>query len=145
MSTIISCRPDGNKPGLAALEVQPLGYLSIERFTELLSQAAAALPQALFAHLNLGIGVLEQAKVQPATASGIPAYILGEYQSSRSMGRGIVFYYGSFKRVYPHLQDDEYAAKLISDVLKHELTHHLESQAGSRELEIEDARKLLKM
>ncbi len=61
------------------------------------------------------------------------------------MGRGIVLFYGSFLKVYPGLREDERAKGLIMDVLKHELTHHLESLAGARDLEIADAARLLDM
>ena len=119
--------------------------LSIDVFTQLLEAAVSRLPQGIFEGLNLGIGVVEGAKRQHRTASGIPAYILGEYRVSHSMGRGIVLYYGSFVRVYPGLQDEERAFQLIDEVLKHELTHHLEHQAGARDLEITDARRLKEM
>ena len=119
--------------------------LSIDGFTRLLDTAVSRLPKEIFEGLNLGIGVVEGAKRQHRTASGNPAYILGEYRVSHAMGRGIVLYYGSFKQVYPDLQEDERAFQLIDGVLKHELTHHLEHQAGARDLEIADARRLKEM
>lgn len=119
--------------------------LSVDQFTRLLEEAAGQLPQEVYRGLNLGIGVIEGFKLNPRTASGRPAYILGEYRVSRAMGRGIVLFYGSFIRVYPALAHDEEGLALIADVLKHELTHHLESQAGSRDLEIQDARDLKEM
>lgn len=119
--------------------------IDMDAFTRLLELAASRLPQEIFSGLNLGIGVVEHSKRNHATASGIPAYILGEYKVSHSMGRGIVLYYGSFIQVYPHLQDEAEAYRLIEAVLKHELTHHLEHQAGDRALEITDARRLLEM
>ncbi len=119
--------------------------LSLDQFTHLLEEAASQLPQEIFRDLNLGIGVVEGFKLNHRTASGTPAYILGEYRASHSMGRGIVLFYGSFLRVYPGLREDERAKGLIMDVLKHELTHHLESLAGARDLEIADAARLLDM
>ncbi len=119
--------------------------LSIDQFTRLLEEAASLLPEAVFQELNLGIGVVEGQKLNPHTASGIPAFTLGEYRASYSMGRGIVLFYGSFMRVYPDLADDDRSRALIMDVLKHELTHHLESLAGARDLEIADAARLLEM
>jgi hypothetical protein len=53
------------------------------------------------------------------------------------MGRYISIYYGSFKRVYGHLPKEELRKKLMK-TLKHEFTHHLESMAGEKDLEIED-------
>lgn len=122
-----------------------LFMLSIDRFTHLLEQAVSRLPKGIFEGLNLGIGVVEGYKRQHRTASGTPAYILGEYRVSHAMGRGIVLYYGSFMRVYPGLEDEAQAFRLIEEVLKHELTHHLEHQAGARDLEIADARRLKEM
>ncbi len=116
--------------------------LTIERFTRLLGEAAASLPQDIFEGLNLGIGVAEGSKTRSDTASGTPALILGEYTASRQMGRGILLYYGSFSRVYPDMEDDDAGYDIILDVLKHELRHHLESLAGSRELEFLDAKRL---
>lgn len=118
---------------------------SIEQFTHLLEKAASQLPEELFLHLNLGIGVVEGSKTRQDTGSGRPAYILGEYRVSHSMGRGILLYYGSFKRVYPGLLDQDQALQAISRVLRHELTHHLESLAGARDLEISDAQRLADM
>lgn len=119
--------------------------LTLDRFTHLLEQACAALPEKIFEGLNLGVGVVEGYKTRNDTASGQMAYILGEYRSGPQLGRGIVLYYGSFIKVYPHISDDAEGYKLIDDVLKHELTHHLESQAGAKDLEMADARRLMEM
>lgn len=119
--------------------------LSVDRFTELLSEAASQLPEVIFEGLNLGIGVAEGSKRKKGTASGVPALVLGEYRVSRQLGRGILLYYGSFRQVYPDLDDDEEGFQVISGVLKHELRHHLESLAGSRELEFADARRLMEL
>ncbi|MDD4080922.1 MAG: hypothetical protein PHP02_05880 [Eubacteriales bacterium] len=119
--------------------------LSVDQFTRLLEEGAAELPQEIFKGLNLGIGVVEGFKLNPRTASGNPAYILGEYRYGAAMGRGIVLFYGSFIRVYPDLSFDALGKARITDVLKHELTHHLESLAGTRDLENTDARQLKEM
>ena len=119
--------------------------LTLDRFTQLLEQACATLPQKIFEGLNLGVGVIEGAKARNDTASGQAAFILGEYRAGPQMGRGIVLFYCSFLRVYPHIDDDEEGYALIEGVLKHELTHHLESQAGARDLEMADARRLQEM
>lgn len=116
--------------------------LSLDEFTRLLREAADQLPDEIFEGLNLGVGVSEQTKTKLG-ASGRRAYVLGEYRASRSMGRGILLFYGSFARVYPSLSENEEGRRLIADVLKHELLHHLESQAGARDLEIADAKRLM--
>lgn len=119
--------------------------LSADRFTELLGKACARLPSEIFEGLNLGIGVSEEVKTRADTASGRSVYILGEYRSGPRLGRGIILFYGSFIKVYPNLEDEGEALSLIDGVLRHELLHHLESQAGSRDLEIADARRLMEM
>ncbi len=116
--------------------------MDIERFSTLLDELAAALPQAVYHRLNLGIGVVARAKKEHR-AQTAPVYILGEYRVHPVMGRGIVLYYGSFQVVYPHLEEPALRQEM-DRVLKHELTHHLESLAGSRELEQEDARRLMR-
>ena len=45
---------------------------------------------------------------------------------------------GSFAQVYGHLPKED-LAKRLRKVLLHEFRHHLESLAGERDLEIEDA------
>lgn len=113
--------------------------ITIDRFSTLLDDLAAALPAPVFDRLNLGIGVVEHAKPDRRAARDAQVYILGEYRVHPVMGRGIVLYYGSFKRVYGHLGEAALRGEM-DRVLKHELTHHLEHLAGSRELEHEDAR-----
>ena len=56
-----------------------------------------------------------------------------------------MLYYGSFQQARPGLMDDEELLRPeIDRVLRHELTHHLESQAGNRDLEYDDAINLAK-
>jgi hypothetical protein len=55
------------------------------------------------------------------------------------MGRYITIYYGSFSHVYGHLEKKALKEQL-RETLKHEFTHHIESLAGERGLEIKDAR-----
>ncbi len=116
-------------------------YVDIDAFTRMLEEQSALLPEAIFEGLNLGIGVVERAK-RNAEHPGI--YILGEYRTHGVMGRGIVLYYGSFARVYD-MRDSAGLRREIDRVLKHELTHHLESRAGENDLELEDARHLNKL
>jgi len=67
-------------------------------------------------------------------------YILGEYRRSSS-GRNIAIYYGSFKKAYNGLSYENLRKKLKNTLL-HEFTHHLESLAGERDLEIKDAENI---
>jgi hypothetical protein len=70
-------------------------------------------------------------------------FTLGEYHYSYSMGRYICMYYGSFAALYGHLPPEEFKVQL-RETLRHEFTHHLESLAGEKDLEIEDERQLAK-
>jgi len=65
-------------------------------------------------------------------------YILGEYISRYDMGKFINIYYGLFMRVFAHLTPDEFRHEL-RELLAHEFTHHVETLAGERGLEIKDA------
>lgn len=56
----------------------------------------------------------------------------------RYLGRFIVLYYGSFAQCYGTCSEEEIQVQ-IRKVLLHEFRHHLESLAGERDLEIEDA------
>lgn len=117
--------------------------MDIDRFSEILDALTQRLPEAVYQELNLGIGVVERAKRDSRAKPGKPLYILGEYRTHPVMGRGILLYYGSFMRIFPGLDEDGMAQE-IDQVLKHELTHHLESLAGSRQLEIADAQRLIR-
>ena len=119
--------------------------VDIDRFAAILEEQAALLPKEVLKNLNLGIGVSEKAKRDQRARPGLALYILGEYHVHHVMGRGVVLYYGSFQKAYPGLMDDEELLRPeIDRVLRHELTHHLESQAGNRDLEYDDAINLAK-
>lgn len=119
-----------------------IGIISIERFSLILDEQAALLPGEIFKNLNLGVSVAAQSKREHRARPNLPVYILGEYRVHPVMGRSIVLYYGSFCEVYSYLHTEDDMRIEIDKVLKHELTHHLESQAGSRDLELEDALRL---
>jgi hypothetical protein len=67
---------------------------------------------------------------------------LGEYHNDRKgyggLGRYIVIYYGSFIRLFPHA-DAAWLKNELRRVVRHEFTHHIESLAGEKGLEIKDA------
>ncbi len=117
--------------------------IDIDRFSQIVNAQAETLPKAIFGQLNLGIGVVERAKPEKHSAPGRPLYVLGEYRWHPAMGRGIIIYYGSFVRAFPTMHDEAAVTSEIGRVLKHELTHHLESLAGARDLEIADAKFLM--
>ena len=114
--------------------------ITIDRAQVLLEQIAETLPAELYKDLNGGILLLPQEKISPY-AVGDDLYILGEYQSGGSMGRLIKIYYGSFEKLFGSLSEEEFKERL-KKTLFHEFTHHLESLAGERVLEIEDERQL---
>jgi hypothetical protein len=110
--------------------------MPIDEMEEMLDEVACEIPGEIYNELNGGVILLPDAKLHPESV-GNDLYIMGEYNRSRSLGRYIVIYYGSFSRVFGHLSKDGLKDELRK-TLKHELRHHLESMAGERELEYED-------
>jgi len=114
--------------------------VSLQEMEIMLKDIAAEFPDRLFEELNGGILLLPDTKMNPAGIDN-DLFILGEYHRGGNMGRYISIYYGSFMKVYGRLGKEALLEKLVH-TLKHEFTHHLESLAGERDLEIEDARYL---
>lgn len=111
--------------------------ISLEEMELLLEEITLDFPREIFVKLNGGIVLLPEAKRNEKIKEG-NMFILGEYHSGGNMGRYIAIYYGSFRRVFGHLNEKLFKNQLIKTV-KHEFTHHLESLAGERDLEIKDA------
>lgn len=109
--------------------------LSFEQVGALLDEIAEEFPPAFYRELNGGISLLPEAKHNPAHAS---LYIMGEYHNDSAMGRYITIYYGSFAAVHSELDEEDLYDELYT-VLAHEFTHHMESLAGERGLEVKDA------
>ena len=108
---------------------------SIEEINEMLDEIALELPEEVFRELNGGVSLLRETKRSVADPDG-GLYTLGEYRRDQ-MGRYILLYYGSICIV--HGGDTREDMRLnLKRVLTHELTHHLESLAGERDLEIRD-------
>ena len=101
----------------------------------MLDEIASELPEEVFRELNGGVSILPDTKLSTADPGG-NLYTLGEYRRDQ-MGRYIVIYYGSIRAVHGGNTRDEMRVNLRK-LLTHELTHHLESLAGDRDLEIED-------
>jgi len=110
--------------------------ISLEDMQIMLNEIANEFPRELFLKLNGGILLLPKEKRNTKVKGG-NLYVLGEYYSGGNMGRYIAIYYGSFKRVYGHVST-EFLRKTLTDTLKHEFTHHLESLAGEKDLIIKD-------
>ena len=108
---------------------------TIDEINEMLDDIALELPDGIFDDLNGGVSLLPETKRSNADPGG-GLYTLGEYRRDQ-MGRYIVIYYGSVCAVHGRGTRDEMYASL-KKLLAHELTHHLESLAGDRDLEIED-------
>jgi len=109
--------------------------LSIDEINELLDEIAEELPAEIFRDLNGGVSLLPDTKLSEYSHDG-DLYTLGEYCRDQ-MGRYINIYYGSLCAVYPNAPRAK-MRKRLKELLAHELTHHLESLAGERDLEIQD-------
>ena len=117
-------------------------FPSIDQLHKILDEIAEELPEEFFRELNQGIILLPEYKLHPESRAQDKLYIMGEYVRSMA-GRHIVIYYGSFERVYSGYPIEIIEEKL-RETLYHEFIHHLESLAGERGLEIEDAENLAK-
>jgi predicted Zn-dependent protease with MMP-like domain len=116
--------------------------VSFDEVMEMLEDIDDELPEVFYKELNGGVILLEEAKLHPASDDKHPLYILGEYHHQpRGLGRYINIYYGSFMKLFSHLKPEPLKSRLRKTVL-HEFTHHLESLAGERGLEVKDAQQL---
>jgi hypothetical protein len=115
-------------------------FFDIETIQSWLDEIAESLPEEIFKDLNGGVLLLPQYKISPY-AKADDLFIMGEYRVDRFLGRMINIYYGSFVRLYFHAPEHIVKTQL-RHTLCHELTHHLESLAGERGLEIVDAERL---
>ena len=113
---------------------------TIEEINCMLDEIAAELPEGVFRELNGGVSLLPDTKRSDKDPDG-GLFTLGEYRRDQ-MGRYIVIYYGSLIAVYGK-SGNKKMRKHLRDVLTHELTHHLESLAGDRSLEVEDEMDLI--
>ena len=110
--------------------------VTIDEAEAMLDEIAESLPKEFYEELNGGISLLPDVKMHSEGArNGL--YTLGEYHRDPAMGRYIVLYFGSFARLYGNLPVPAFYEKL-KHTLVHEFTHHMESLAGERSLEIKD-------
>lgn len=114
--------------------------INIDEFTEIMDHIAEELPAEFYKDLNGGILILPDVRVSPH-ARADDLYILGTYNRSTSMGRFIEIYYGSFEKMFAHASKEMLVDKM-REVLYHEFTHHIESLAGERGLEIKDQKQI---
>ena len=108
--------------------------LTYEQAGDVLDDLVDELPEEIFKNLNGGVSFVED-----AVRSDDGRYTLGMYFRDK-MGRHIELYYGSFTELYGDMDDETFRRRLRS-TLHHELTHHIESQAGDRSLERWDERQ----
>jgi len=118
------------------------GFPEIDRVHQMLDEIAETLPVEFFNRLNEGVVLLPQHKYHPKSRSDRRLYVMGEYHKSFT-GSHIRIYYGSFKRVFRNISEDE-LKKHLEHTLLHEFTHHLETLAGERGLIIKDQEALRK-
>ena len=117
-------------------------FPSIEEIHVMLDEISEEIPVEFFGKLNEGIVLLPQHKNHLESKTDNKLYIMGEYRKSIT-GRNIVIYYGSFEKVYSGISESSLRQKL-KDTLLHEFTHHIESLAGEKGLEIKDAQSMIK-
>lgn len=108
---------------------------SINDVQKILNEIADEIPDDFFMHLNGGVILRSESKRHPEHPG---LYVMGEYLCRRDMGRSIHIYYGSFMRLYARASESELKEHL-RETLLHEFTHHIESLAGERGLEIKDS------
>lgn len=112
--------------------------LSIDEVNEILDDYYEQIPMELFAWLNGGVVLLEDALPDPE--AGEDVYVMGEYCCDE-MGRYIKIYYGSFAALLADEPRKVWEEELWI-TLRHELTHHMEGLAGERSLERKDSEQL---
>ncbi len=108
--------------------------IGLEKINDMLDEIVREIPGEIFMELNGGVLLLPECKCDEEDED---IYIMGEYCYDSMMGRCVRIYGGSFQRLYAK-RSDSYIKAELERTLKHELTHHVESLAGERDLEIQD-------
>lgn len=114
--------------------------VNFDQFCKIAEEINEQLPQSFFKELNGGVQADPHRKVHPKSV-GDELVILGEYHRDYYFGRYIVLYYGSFLQLYGNAPEEVWKYQL-DHTIRHEFRHHLESLAGERDLEVEDAVRL---
>ena len=107
--------------------------MTFSQSEEAIAELVSELPEEILSGLNMGVVLLSDTLYD---ADGL--VILGQYHvDPMGLGRYVTINYGSMVESYGHLPLDSFRKKL-RHVLHHELTHHLESLAGDKSLEVQD-------
>jgi len=114
--------------------------ISFEEFGQLLDEVAEEMPPENFINLNGGINLIPDILPHPDGGDG-NLFILGQYHQGGLLGRYISIFYGSFMQLYGR-SSRQFLKRELDRVLRHEFLHHLESMAGEKDLEIQDAIRL---
>ena len=115
--------------------------LSIDAVNDILDEMAEGFPAVLFEELNGGVNLLEEAMPDPEFPEG-EMYFLGEFCDD-CLGRYINLYYWSFAALAEREDwSEEDWRRELRETLAHELTHHMESRAGTHALDDKDAQEL---
>jgi len=114
--------------------------LTIEETQTILDELIEELPPEIFNGLNCGVALIPD-----TTYDENGLLILGQYHvQPHGLGRYVTIHYGSIFAAHGHLSPEHFREK-IKYVLHHELTHHLESLAGDKSLEKQDALDIRRM
>jgi len=87
------------------------------------------IPPKLLEGLNLGVIARPELRKANEDTGRI---IMGVYVRN-VMGKQVVLYYGSFRKLYQNRPDEFWRGRILSTI-KHELTHHVEALAGQEDL-----------
>lgn len=108
--------------------------LTFSEAYDALDELMEALPAGIFKGLNGGV-VLREGELHDVNG----LIILGQYHNEPyGLGRYVTINYGSILCAFGNLPHCDFI-KELRNVLHHELTHHIESLAGDRSLEKQDA------
>ncbi|MDL2323744.1 metallopeptidase family protein [Ruminococcaceae bacterium OttesenSCG-928-A16] len=115
--------------------------LSMDEVWDVLNNFATEIPAELYKGLNGGIILLQDTLPSPYSQNN-DLYIMGTYHyEPTGLGRYISIYYGSFAKICAGTSV-QHQKQALRKVLRHELTHHIESLAGVRDLEVKDEKDI---
>ena len=113
--------------------------MTFDEFADIVDEEMNLVPDYVYDELNGNVVVEERAYLHPGRVDD-DLYILGTYSSDPVLGNQVRIYFGSFLATYGN--NEKAIAAQIRHTLRHEFLHHLESLAGERDLEIQDAIQL---